>query len=93
MYGVVLFFGLIHGLGFANAFESMVSSSESTLLSIVEFALGIEIGQLIIVFCALFLSFIAQNIVRFSNRDWVLVSSAIILGFMLPAIFMSPLFS
>ena len=93
LYGVVLFFGLIHGLGFANAFESMVSSSESTLLSIVEFALGIEIGQLIIVFCALFLSFIAQNIVRFSNRDWVLVSSAIILGFMLPAIFMSPLFS
>lgn len=93
MYGVVLFFGLIHGLGFANAFESMVSNSESTLLSIVEFALGIEIGQLIIVFCALFLSFIAQNIVRFSNRDWVLVSSAIILGFMLPAIFMSPLFS
>lgn len=93
MYGIVLFFGLIHGLGFANAFQSMVASSESTLLSIFEFALGIEIGQLIIVFCTLFLSFIIQNIFRFSNRDWVLVSSSIILGFMLPAIFMSPLFS
>jgi len=93
MYGIVLFFGLIHGLGFANAFESMVSKDESTFLAIVEFALGIEIGQLIIVFCALFLSFIVQNIFRFSNRDWVLVSSSIVLGFMLPAIFMSPIFS
>lgn len=93
MYGVVLFFGLIHGLGFANAFESMVSNNESTFLSILEFALGIEAGQLIIVFCSLFLSFIAQNVFRFSNRDWVLVISSIILGFMLPTIFMSPLFS
>lgn len=93
IYGIVLFFGLIHGLGFANAFEPMVSNNESTFLAVLEFSLGIEIGQLIVVFCALFLSFIFQNIFRFSNRDWVLVSSSIILGFMLPAIFMSPLFS
>lgn len=93
IYGIVLFFGLIHGLGFANAFESMVSNNESTFLAVIEFGLGVEVGQLIVVFCALFLSFIFQNIFRFSNRDWVLVSSSIILGFMLPAIFMSPLFS
>ena len=93
IYGIVLFFGLIHGLGFANAFESMVSNNESTFLAVIEFGLGVEVGQLIVVFCALFLSFIFQNIFRLSNRDWVLVSSSIILGFMLPAIFMSPLFS
>ena len=93
IYGIVLFFGLIHGLGFANAFESMVSNNESTFLAVIEFGLGVEVGQLIVVFCALFLSFIFQNIFRFSNRDWILVSSSIILGFMLPAIFMSPLFS
>ena len=93
IYGIVLFFGLIHGLGFANAFESMVSNNESTFLAVIEFGLGVEVGQLIVVFCALFLSFIFQNIFRFSNRDWVLVSSSIILGFILPAIFMSPLFS
>ena len=91
--GIVLFFGLIHGLGFANAFESMVSANESTFLSILEFALGIEIGQFIIVFCVLFFSFIFQNIFRFSTRDWVMVSSAIILGLMLPLIIKSPLFS
>lgn len=91
--GVVLFFGLIHGLGFANAFQSMVSANESTFLSVLEFALGIEIGQLIIVFCVLFINFVFQNIFRFSTRDWVMVSSSIILGLMLPLIIKSPLFS
>ena len=91
--GVVLFFGLIHGLGFANAFQGLVSSSESTFLSIIEFAVGIEIGQLIIVFCVLFISFIFQNIFRFSTRDWVMVISSVILGLMLPLIIKSPLFS
>ena len=38
---LVLFFGLIHGLGFANAFVSVVRSDESTLLSIIEFAFGL----------------------------------------------------
>ena len=93
IYGIVLFFGLIHGLGFANAFEQLVASEESTLLSILEFSFGIELGQLLVVLCVLILSFISQTIFRFSNRDWVLVMSSIILGFILPLIFISSLFS
>ena len=92
-YGVVLFFGLIHGLGFANACERLLGSNDSTLLSVIEFAIGIEIGQCYVVLFVLILSFIAQSIFRFSNRDWVLVISSIILGFILPLIFMGPLFS
>ena len=93
MYGIVLFFGLVHGLGFANAFESLVDNKENTILSILEFSIGIEIGQFIIVLVSLTLSFIFQSIFRFSNRDWVMVVSSIILGFILPLIFMSPIFS
>jgi hypothetical protein len=89
---IVLIFGLIHGLGFANAFKSLVGSN-NTLGAILEFAIGIEIGQLVVVIVVLILSFIFQNLFRFSKRDWVLVSSSIILGFILPLIFMSPLFS
>jgi hypothetical protein len=89
---IVLIFGLIHGLGFANAFKSLVGSN-NTLAAILEFAIGIEIGQLVVVIVVLILSFIFQNLFRFSKRDWVLVSSSIILGFILPLIFMSPLFS
>jgi hypothetical protein len=33
LFSVVLFFGFIHGLGFANAFESLVRPNESTLYS------------------------------------------------------------
>jgi hypothetical protein len=89
---IVLIFGLIHGLGFANAFKSLVGSN-NTLAAILEFAIGIEIGQLVVVIVVLILSFIFQNLFRFSKRDWVLASSSIILGFILPLIFMSPLFS
>jgi hypothetical protein len=88
----VLIFGLIHGLGFADAFKSLVRSN-NTLAAILEFAIGIEIGQLVVVIVVLILSFIFQNLFRFSKRDWVLVSSSIILGFILPLIFISPLFS
>ena len=93
IFSLVLFFGFIHGLGFANAFESLVSSSESTLLSILEFALGIEVGQFVIVFCILFLGFLGQTIFRFSLRDWVMVISSVVIVLMLPLIFNSPLFS
>ncbi len=89
---IVLIFGLVHGLGFANAFKSLVGSN-NTLAAILEFAIGIEIGQLVVVIVVLILSFISQNLFRFSKRDWVLVTSSIILGFILPLIFMSPLFS
>jgi hypothetical protein len=89
---IVLIFGLIHGLGFANAFKSLVGSN-NTLAAILEFAIGIEIGQLVVVIVVLILSFIFQNLFRFSKRDWVLVSSSIILGFILTLIFISPLFS
>ena len=58
---LVLFFGLIHGLGFANAFVSVVRSDESTLLSIIEFAFGLELGQFVIVFCVLFFGFLDKQ--------------------------------
>tara|TARA_B110000037_G_scaffold61097_2_gene74858 strand:+ start:4316 stop:4906 length:591 start_codon:yes stop_codon:yes gene_type:complete len=93
IFSMVLFFGVIHGLGFTNAFESLVSSKESTLLSVLEFALGIEVGQLIIVFCIVFFGFLGHTIFRVTTRDWVLVLSAVVLGLMLPLIFNSPLFS
>tara|TARA_B110000483_G_scaffold219604_1_gene273937 strand:+ start:2321 stop:2917 length:597 start_codon:yes stop_codon:yes gene_type:complete len=90
---LVLFFGLIHGLGFANTFISVVRSDQSTLLSIIEFALGLELGQFIIVFCVLFFGFLGQTIFRFSIRDWVIVLSAIVIGLILPLVLNSSLFT
>ena len=93
LFFITLFFGLIHGLGFANDLNRLITASENKFLAIIEIALGIEIGQLIIAFIVLFLSFICQTIFRFSKRDWIMVISAIVLGSVLPILIGSELFS
>ena len=79
-----LFFGLVHGLGFAREFKMFVGSSDSKLVPLLEFALGIEIAQVIIVFIVLFLGFLFQTIFRFSKRDWIMVVSSIVVGLVIP---------
>jgi len=54
MYGVVLFFGLFTAWVLPMLLKALVQHQESTFLSILEFSVGIEIGQFIIVFCVLF---------------------------------------
>ena len=81
-----LFFGLIHGLGFAREFQMLLTDSDNKLVLLLEFALGIEIAQIIIVFIVLFLSYIVQTIFRFTKRDWIMVVSAIVVGLVIPMI-------
>lgn len=76
-----LIFGLIHGLGFSNYFRSMIGKEEDKFLPLVEFALGIELAQVVIVLIILFLGAIFQNIFKVSKRDWIMVISSIVMGF------------
>lgn len=79
-----LFFGLIHGLGFANEFRILVGNSSNKLFVLFEFALGIEIAQIIVVFIILFLGYLIQTFFRFSKRDWIMVISSIVAGMAIP---------
>ena len=88
-----LFFGLIHGLGFAREFKILLGQGDNKLVSLLEFALGIEIAQIIIVFVVLFLGFLGQTVFRFSKRDWIMVVSAIVIGLTIPMIFGSDFLS
>ncbi|ULC59511.1 HupE/UreJ family protein [Flaviramulus sp. BrNp1-15] len=81
-----LFFGLIHGLGFAREFQMFLGESDNKLVLLLEFALGIELAQVIIVFMVLFLGFLFQTIFRFSKRDWIMVISAVVVGLVIPMI-------
>lgn len=85
-----LFFGLIHGLGFAREFKMLLGDSDSKLILLLEFALGIELAQIIIVFAVLLLGYIMQTVFRFNKRDWILVISAIVVGLVIPMILNSP---
>ncbi|HKL35300.1 MAG TPA: HupE/UreJ family protein [Salegentibacter sp.] len=84
MYFTTIFFGLIHGLGFSSYFKMVAANTENKFLPLLEFALGIETAQVIVVLAVIILGFIAQNIFSVSKRDWVLVSSAIVIGIILP---------
>lgn len=78
------FFGLIHGLGFSSYFKMIAPKGSNKLFALLEFALGIEFAQLIIVFILLIVSLIFQTVFRFSKKDWVLMASSIVIGFVIP---------
>ncbi len=82
LYFVTSFFGLIHGFGFASYYK-MIHGGTS-LLPLLEFALGVEIAQIIITLIVLVIGFVFKTIFRFNKRDWVLVVSSIVVGLVLP---------
>ncbi|MDT0690854.1 HupE/UreJ family protein [Salegentibacter sp. F188] len=84
LHFTTLFFGLIHGLGFSSYFKMVSASGESKLLPLLEFALGIETAQVIIVLVVMIIGFVLQNVIHVSRRDWILVTSSIVLGIILP---------
>lgn len=79
-----LFFGLIHGLGFSSYFNMIVGKSSSKFLPLLEFALGVELAQVVIVLIILLLGFIFQTLFRFSKRDWILIISSVVIGVTIP---------
>lgn len=83
-YMLTAFFGLIHGLGCAPYFMGLFGNDK--FLPIMEIALGIEIGQIMVVILFLIFAFIFQTIFRFNKRDWVLVISALVIGMVIPMI-------
>ncbi|MFT5249812.1 MAG: hypothetical protein ACI93P_001544 [bacterium] len=81
-YVITVFFGLIHGFGFATYYKMI--NGDNDILPLLEFALGVEFAQIIIVTLVLILSFIFQSILRFNKKDWVLVVSSIVIGVVIP---------
>jgi len=84
---ITLFFGIIHGLGFSNYFKTLLGgSSNSKLIPLLEFALGIEGAQITVVLAMLIVAYGVQSLFKFSRRDWILVGSAFIIGVVVPMI-------
>jgi hypothetical protein len=91
---ITLFLGIIHGLSCAGYFTTLISSSpQSKFLPLLEYSLGIETAQIIIVFIMLVLSYVVQNFFRFSKRDWTLVISSFVIGMVLPMILSSAIWT
>ena len=78
-YYLALFFGLIHGLGFANTARMMIAKSQSIALPLLGFNIGLELGQIVIVVAILILFFVLLTLFKINKKDWVLfVSSGVL---------------
>ena len=82
LYLVTIFFGLIHGFGFSSFFKAV--NDESALLPLLEFALGIELAQIIVALIVLVVAHLTQSLIRFNKRDWILIISAVVIGMVIP---------
>ena len=83
---VTLFFGVVHGFGFAGYFELIRDVEQPLWSSLLFFALGIEAAQIVLGALMLLLSFVVLNVLGRNRRDWVLVVSSVIIGILLPII-------
>ena len=78
-YFLAMFFGLIHGLGFANALQFMLARDQSLGWSLLSFNLGLEAGQITVVIFLLLLAHIFLYYLKLDRRYWVVVISALVL--------------
>lgn len=79
-YMMALAFGLIHGMGFSNYLKSLLGTSNNVVAELFAFNIGLEFGQIIIVFSVLLLSFLLVQMVRVQKREWNLFLSSAIFG-------------
>ena len=70
-YMMALFFGLVHGLGFANTLRFMLAKSQQITLPLLSFNLGLEAGQILLVIIILLLNFICINKLLLHRKYWI----------------------
>lgn len=76
-YFLALFFGLIHGMGFANTIRFMLAKDQHIALPLVSFNIGLEAGQIVVVAFILSISFLLVNKLKLNRKWWVWALSGI----------------
>ena len=76
-YFLALFFGLIHGLGFANTIRFMLPKDENIVWPLLQFNLGLEAGQVVLVIVILLLAYLFIHVFRVNRRWWIWAISAV----------------
>lgn len=78
------FFGLIHGFGFSNYFNMLMAEEEEKLSSLLGFATGIEVSQVMIVFSVLGISYVVLSSAKVKPRRYTWVGSILIILVTIP---------
>lgn len=75
-YFLALFFGLIHGMGFANYIRFILADDQNLGWSLFGFNIGLEAGQFAVVFVLLLVNYAVVQIFKINRREWVIFLSA-----------------
>ena len=76
-YFFALFFGFIHGLGFANSIRFMLANNQKIGPGLLGFNLGLEAGQIACVTVILFSAYIIINVAGLKRKWWVYILSTV----------------
>lgn len=79
-YAMALFFGFIHGMGFSNYFKALLMDASSVAMPLLGFNIGIELGQILVVFFIVSVAYIFINKLGVKHRDWNLFISGAAAG-------------
>jgi hypothetical protein len=75
-YYLALGFGLIHGMGFANAIRIMLAKDQTIGWGLFGFNVGLEAGQIFVVAVILVIGLLFLNFFKVKKRDWIFFLSA-----------------
>jgi len=86
-YAMALFFGFIHGMGFSNYFKALLMDASSVAMPLLGFNIGIELGQILVVFFIVGVAYLFTDKAGVKHRDWNLFISGAAAGISLIFIF------
>lgn len=75
-YYLALFFGLIHGMGFANTARMMLAEEQNIFLPLLGFNVGLELGQILVVIAILIIYYLFVNLLKVNKKDWIMFVSS-----------------
>ncbi|PUB33678.1 HupE/UreJ protein [Elizabethkingia sp. YR214] len=75
-YSLALFFGLIHGMGFANSIRITLAREQSIATGLLGFNIGLELGQIVVVLVVLIILFLLTTIFKLDRKNWIMFVSS-----------------
>ncbi|MCT3734733.1 HupE/UreJ family protein [Elizabethkingia anophelis] len=75
-YSLALFFGLIHGMGFANSIRITLAKEQSIATGLLGFNIGLELGQIVVVLAVLIILFLLTSIFKMDRKNWIMFVSS-----------------
>lgn len=78
LYGIITFFGLIHGLGFSNYLRFILMEEENLFVPLLGFNVGLEFGQILILIVSLGINFVLLKSTKMSAFTYFLLLNSLI---------------